>query len=255
MGNARILHPSPVESKRFGLDIARGTIGPNATPDSILDDILALRPDVAIFRCAAGDTGQLAALAGAGLVPLHADTLVYYQAALAARAGVGNTIAPAVRRSGPGDEEALAHLVRRSFAGYRNHYHANPWFQPAAILEGYVEWALAYATSPAPQKETWVRCENDEVRGFATCRIDATGSTVEIVLNAVDPDWQGRGLYSELLDFLLAHYARSGMTELSVSTQVWNYRVQRAWARAGLAIDRAYDTYHVNVPKNFQPGR
>lgn len=252
METTRVLRHSAVESRRFGLIIARGVVDNSAKPDQVRNDIDALRPDIAIFRCAAGEMGQIAALVAAGLAPLHADTLVYHRIALG-KSQVGDrfdcdaAIAPATTD----DEQALAAIVRRSFHGYRNHYHANPLLPADAILEGYVEWALDYAIRPVESQQTWVYRADGEARSFATCRLDHGRSEAEIVLNATDPAWAGRGFYSELLRFLIGHYRMMGFAALVISTQVWNYGVQRVWARAGLVIDHAWDTYHVNVPRSF----
>lgn len=248
----RVLRDSEVESRRFGLRIARGVVGDSVKPDQIRSDIDALRPDIAIFRCAAGETGQIAALVAAGLAPLHADTLVYHRIALGEpSAGDSSNRDAAIDPARNEDEQALAAIVRRSFHGYRNHYHANPKLPADAILEGYVEWALDYAIRPVDGQQTWVYRADGEARGFATCRLEPDRSKVEIVLNATDPAWAGRGFYSTLLRFLIAHYRRAGFTALVISTQVWNYGVQRVWARAGLVIDHAWDTYHVNVPRSY----
>lgn len=250
---SRLLKESDIESRRFGLGIARGVVTGDANPDQVLRDIVALRPDVAIFRCAAGDTRQIAALVAAGLAPLHADTLVYYRIALDAARGDGEDpdFDGAIAQATEEDGDALADIVRRGFRDYRNHYHANPLLPADAILEGYVEWALDYAIRPADGQQTWVYRADGHARGFATCRLRPDGSEVEIVLNATDPAWAGRGFYSSLLRFLVAHYRSSGFAALVISTQVWNYRVQRVWARTGLVIDHAWDTYHVNVPRSF----
>lgn len=244
------LHLSDVETRRFGLRIARGVVPPGAASDSVLHGIRSLRPEVAIFRCNAGDTAQIGTLVSAGLVPLHADTLVYHEATLRARPTRVSAPEP-IRLGQAGDAVELSDIVRRSFSTYRNHYHANPLLSPQAILEGYVEWALGYAVNPEPHQQTWVHCADGQVRSFATCRVETATGIVEVVLNATDPAWSGRGLYSRLLGFLLDHYGTMGLRRLVISTQIWNYGVQRVWARSGLVIERAYDTYHINVPRGF----
>ena len=252
---ARVLELSDTESRRFGLRIARGVVPAGATAAQVLEDILALRPEVAIFRCNAGSSQQATSLAAAGLVPIHADTLVYYRIALDAPPVPGDDVAagndPAFRPATTDDGQALVAIVRRSFAGYRNHYHANPLFTAEAILEGYVEWALGHVIHPGPFQDTWVYRDGDRVLGFACCRRAADGSTVDIVLNAVDPSSVRQGCYGRLLKSMVAHYRRAGIGALEISTQVWNYGVQRIWARTGLVIDRAYDTWHANVPHEF----
>lgn len=249
--SSRVLRFSDIESRRFGLRIARGVVSADAAAGQLLQDITALRPDVAIFRCDAGNSLQTGALVAAGLVPIHADTLVYYRIGLDAGPTHDADASVAIRPARSNDEQALAAIVRRSFTGYRNHYHANPLLATDAILDGYVEWALDHAIRPGSGQDTWVYCADDEVRGFATCRRADDESTVDIVLNAIDPASAKQGFYGRLLKFLVAHYRHAGIGALEVSTQVWNYGVQRIWARTGLVIDRAYDTWHVNVPRDF----
>src|SRR5690606_9534267 len=123
--------------------------------------------------------------------PIHADTLVYYRCDLRHRAGTGSCgpirdFPATVRRATPDDSEAIIGIVRSGFEGYRNHYHANPLLRAQDILDGYVEWALAY-TRPQLDKCTWVTDIEHDVVGFATCREDVDRREVEIVLNAVDP--------------------------------------------------------------------
>ncbi|MGY0560310.1 GNAT family N-acetyltransferase [Luteimonas sp. A277] len=248
--SSNVLAESPLESRRFGLRVARGVLSGNETSDAVLTDINILRPDLAIFRCAAGDGGQLASLAAAGLPPLHADTLVYYRASLGRIRELKIESSHEVRAAESADGHTLATIIRQSFSDYRNHYHANPRLSREAILEGYVEWALGHATHMADAKQTWVYCVEGEPRSFATCRT-IRGGEIEIILNSTAPKWSGYGLYSQLLSFLLNHYGQAGYSRLVISTQIWNYGVQRIWTRAGMVIDRAYDTFHVNVPHRF----
>lgn len=243
-----VLSASPIESRRFGLQVARGVLLGSEPPDAVLTDIKILRPDLAIFRCAAGDVSQISSLNSNGLTVIHADTLVYYGTQLEGRPQEAQPL-PEIRIAEPADSEALASIIRESFADYRNHYHANPRLSREAILEGYVEWALGNATQEAGAKQTWVVCTEGKPASFATCR--TCRDEVEIILNATARRWAGRGFYSQLLSFLIGHYGQTGYSRLLISTQIWNYSVQRIWTRGGMMIDRAYDTYHVNVPHEF----
>lgn len=246
----RVLRYSDAESRRFGLRIMRGVVGAGAGNNTILEELKASAPDVVIFRCDAGDTSQISTLVSAGLIPLHADTLVYYSANLSPPPTLVEA-SRQIRTANDEDATALSGIIRRSFVSYRNHYHANPLFSPEAILDGYVEWALDYAIQPTCDQQTWLYCLDNGVCSFATCRLDKVRQSVEIVLNATDPSWSGRGFYSKLLRHLLDHYGNLGFSRLMISTQIWNYAVQRVWTRAGLTMDRAYDTYHINIPHAF----
>ena len=243
---------SETESSRFGVRIARGIIPSSAPVETVVREIRSLQPDVAIVRLAAGDHRPVQALIEDGLIPLHADTLVYYETLLANPTFTHPDPSDLVRVASPSDAESLAHIARRSFVGYRSHYHANPRFSTSSITEGYVEWALSYLAGEADGRRTWVvEASPGKVVGFATCNEQAAGMQVEIVLNATDPAHMRAGHYSRLLRGILDYYRRRGFVSLCISTQVWNFAVQRVWARAGLVIRSAFDTYHINL----HPGR
>ncbi|MGH8063035.1 MAG: GNAT family N-acetyltransferase [Pseudoxanthomonas sp.] len=227
----------------------RGTIPEDAPADAVLDDIRVLAPDVAIFRCPSGSTVQSAALLGSGLVPLHADTLVYYQGALEQ----SGPVAPMKRseeilRAVASDGEGIAAVAHLAFSGYRSHYHANPRFGHDRILAGYVDWAIAYARPGQAGMDAWVVKRAGDAIGFATCRADAKRAEVEILLNAVHPDYSGQGIYTRLVAAMMNEYRHAGIRTIRVSTQAWNCRVQRAWIRLGLLPHHALDTYHLNLP-------
>lgn len=248
MTDMEFLSCSSADSLRFGLKVIRGTVPPQAPAGAVIHDIRRLRPCVAIFRCEAGDSTQVQSLRSEGLFPIHADTLVHYCGDLGqARLVDVSSGSVAIARAGARDRDAIAAIAARSFSGYKSHYHANPLFDHEKILQGYVEWATRHAEAATDGIEAWVAKLDGKVRGFATCRLDSESSKVEVLLNAVDPDWNGKGIYTGLLASIMGQYQAVGMQAVAISTQVWNYRVQRVWTRLGFVLERAEDTYHVNL--------
>lgn len=235
------------DSRRFGLDIFRGT---TAEPDarSLLREIVAAQADIAIVRTPVGLASRMHALAALGLPPIHADTLVYYQAGL--RGHVARAARNAdldIGEAGAADLDGLKQVAALGFAGYVSHYNANPLLDAAKSNAGYVEWASGYLNRPAPAKATWVARRGGRVLGFVCCLIDRDAGHCEIVLNAVHPEHAGGGVYTDLVRHVMAQCAARGLARIEISTQIWNYAVQKVWAREGFALDRAYDTYHLNA--------
>jgi ribosomal protein S18 acetylase RimI-like enzyme len=237
------------DSSRFGLVVVRGRIDHDIPAPGILhEEIIATGADIAILRVPAGMTAPLHDLMKCGLMPMHADTLVYHERQLSLPVD-GPSLPPTltIEIATTADQDAIAGIARSGFGFYRSHYHANPLLAPALILEGYAEWAIGYISSGANDRETWVVRDQATVVAFATCSLIAQDQIAEVVLNAVDPAHAGRGVYGHLLRHMLRAYQQRGMRVLKISTQVWNYVVQRAWAREGLIITQAYDTYHINA--------
>lgn len=240
------LAPSPLDSARFGLRVFRGK-GDGLHEREFFESLVAEGVDVAIVRTPAG-TGGWARLARYGLQPIHADTLVYYEVDLGTyepRPLRNTDLVFAQARDA--DREALAHLVRTTFDGYVSHYHANPLFDPASILAGYMEWATGFIAADAPGRTTWVARRGETIVAFACCSHDEAGSQCEGVLYGVHPEHAGGGLYGDLIRHTQADFRARGFRRMAVSTQVWNYAVQKVWAREGYALARAYDTWHVNA--------
>ncbi len=245
----RWLRLAEADSKRFQLRIARGGTGLGAPPPGQLQsEIDALKPDVVILRLPAGIIGPIHDLISTGLSPVHADTLVYHSRQL------DHTIVEkkfdmdlVAELAVQADSDRIADIAKASFRSYRSHYHANPLFDPQAISDGYAEWATSFIRHSSADRETWIVRASGEIVGFATCEIHRYDKCVEIVLNAIDPSHSGRGFYGYLVSQVLLNYRQRGFCTVKISTQVWNYVVQKAWAHAGFTLTQAFDTYHVNL--------
>jgi Acetyltransferases len=246
---ASLLTLSEADSNRFGLRIARGQLDdtPGAA-STLLRDLRELDAEIAIFRVPAGSTNLLLELIDSGLSPIHADTLVYHSRNLSEPIpDEPSTMAWSIQPAAINDGPAIAAVAQHSFGSYRSHYHANPLLDPARIAEGYAEWATSFIRQDSPALETWVAQRDGQVIAFATCRLSLPEHDAEIVLNAVSPDQEGQGVYGSLLRQILRAYRIRHFEHVRISTQVWNYRVQRAWTRAGFVLTHAYDTYHLNI--------
>jgi len=237
---------SPLDSARFGLRVFRGK-GERIDERSLFASLVTNGVDVAIVRTPAGTPGW-PRLSRYGLQPIHADTLVYYGLDLQAYEprSLRNTDL-VFSEAGDADREALAALVRTTFDGYTSHYHANPLFDQAHILAGYMEWATGYVGAAAPGRITWVARRDGEIVAFACCSHDGSGGESEGVLYGVHPAHSGGGLYGDLIRYTQAAFRERGFRSMVVSTQIWNYAVQKVWAREGFSLARAYDTWHVNA--------
>lgn len=235
------LAPAPLDSIRFGIQVERAAFDESTSVSTIVDLVRRSTADLIILRTAAGRSDIATALQQQGEFVIHADTLVYHGMPLAAGSG---ELAHNVRRATAADREAIALIAAASFQGYRAHYAANPLLPQDKVHAGYVEWAQSRLDETHDRAATWVVTDGGAVAGFATC--DQQGDSIEIVLNAVHPDFERRGHYARLLGYLGYHYGNQGLQRLIISTQVWNYGVQRQWAKAGLRLYAAMDTYHLD---------
>lgn len=275
-GAAVEISPSRVESERFGLSIARLVVGSAvldgeaARPDRastaiaeagarVTDALRRSDADIVIARWPAQHTLFGAAAAASGRAVLPADVLMYWEVAAERLAGgpplAGAPLGPGSQREAVRAEPAteasaevravLASVVGDSFAGYGNHYTANPLLDRESALAGYLDWAdRTLTTDPRDVVLLW---EDDEPIGAATLSQDGTES--EILLAGIVTEHQGRRLYGTLLEGIGREAARRGCTRVVISTQAHNTRVQRAWVRAGFAPFAAVTTIHAVRPE------
>jgi ribosomal protein S18 acetylase RimI-like enzyme len=251
------LQESTEDSDRFGIRIFRGTINDHIeNPSRLVDDIIRSEADLVVFRVPAGDVTLPVALANHGVSPIHADTLVYYERdAKLPATQLSSNLPLEFHLANEADRSSLSNLATLAFGSYRSHYHANPELDPATIAAGYGEWAAScIAGSLSEQqnplgnhRETWTVRFERKIIAFATCVLNNQEKSAEILLNAVDPHYSGQGVYSSLLRRVVDVYHQRDMTCIRISTQVWNYTVQRTWVRQGFLLTRAYDTYHLHL--------
>lgn len=241
MDTTTYLSSSPLDSARFGITVERATLPAGTPTEAAVAQIRGSAADLVILRVPAGEPAVPTALQMQGEVVIHADTLVYHGVSLR---DVPGTAAPNVRLATTGDLPAIRDIAAQGFRNYRAHYAANPLLPAEDVLAGYIQWAQSRVASASGGSCTWVVTDDGQPAGFATC--DVADGTVEIVLNAVHPAFERRGHYGTLLSHLMQHYACQGLDKLIISTQVWNYTVQRQWGRAGLLLSAAYDTYHID---------
>jgi ribosomal protein S18 acetylase RimI-like enzyme len=246
-GEGWSLSPSPAETARFGLEVARLVVrrGAAAESDRLTRDLRACSADLIVARYPADEHWLPALLAGVGRDVLPAGALTYWSLPTERAPETASRPEVTVRSAAdmePAAATALVHdLITDTFTSYGNHYAVNPLLDPGLALEGYVEWALS-ALGDADHV-VLVMSVDSEPAAVATCALD--GGDLEILLAGVLPRFQGQGRYASLLAAVAATARAEGRERVVISTQVHNARVQRAWARFGFEPIDAFETAHL----------
>jgi ribosomal protein S18 acetylase RimI-like enzyme len=226
---------SELDSARFGYPIARANV-------TSVDDVRALvehgrekRAAMIIIRVPADSWAAAQEIERVG--GRLCDTLVYFDRSLE---GPLPSASSAVRPADTDDIETIVDIAAAAFAGYGGHYHVDPRLDPAAADAGYVDWARR-----SVNRDRVLVIEDEQVvAGFVTMRDDDARSA-EIMLNAIHPDHQRRGLYAALVGASLVASQDAGARRCFVSTQLWNTAVQRVWVRLGFEPATALHTFHL----------
>lgn len=230
-----------LESVRFGVVAAR-VRDSNATLDSLNSAAGDLGVQMLSIRLDCSDHKAIHTLEADGFRLM--DTIVYYERSLdEPLPSFPQSADVAIRPARPQDASAVADLAHAAFSGYIGHYHADPRLEPAAADAAYVEWAESSIVRQSETEQAIVLFSGERLGGFLTLRRNSE-SEVEIVLNAVHPDLQQRGLYQRLLAQACLEGRNSGASKITISTQVNNFPVQRAWAKHGFRLNRCLHTFH-----------
>jgi len=134
-------------------------------------------------------------------------------------------------------------VARAAFRNYVGRFHSDPRLDSAAADAAYVEWAEHSITEVSESNPAILVLAEGRVAGFLTLRRNSP-EEIEIVLNAVAPEAQGQGLYGLLLARAIVEGKSMGGARMIVSTQLNNFKVQRAWIRQGFRIYRGIHTFH-----------
>jgi len=244
-----VIEPNALETARFGIACARVT-----DPSAPLDEINAAAAETGarmlVVRLPSEDLARVQRLEADGFRLM--DTLVYYGRTLADLPDPAPEPLPApgdetIRPGTPQDTEAVGAIAAAAFAGYGGHYHADPRLSDDAADAAYVDWAETCARGGGAAATPMLLAETawGQALGFLSLRLGETEpQAADIVLNAVHPEAQGQGIYGRLLDRGLALCGAAGQARVTVSTQLPNLPVQRAWVRRCFRLERSLYTLH-----------
>ena len=240
-----MLSRADLESARFGLNVARGTLDA-VDAAALARELIRDRVDLAILRIPARPNSGIAALAALGFSPIHADTLVAYSCDLG-RYTPQPPFNPSldIRSATRDDTPGITALVQTVFAEYPNHYGANPLLARKDVVAGYGEWALSHID--ASERTCWVARMDGRIVGLACSAFDPRTGVCQGVLHGVLPEFARNRIYTDLIRFTQRTFRERGLSTLEISTQVGNLRVQRFWVKEGFRFESAVDTYHVNA--------
>lgn len=242
------LRVSESESRRFGFEVSRLAI-PIADPTSDQQVARLVGDSSSELVIVRADTRRLelsralTSIDGADVI--HADTLSYFRWVLGGRTTLPRESARfAISQSNSFD--VLVDVLRVSFHGYRNHYSANPRLAKSVTVAAYEEWGSRLMQDITTRAFVARETADSEVIGFVLLMLDEARGFAEVVLNAVDPKSQRRGVYSALMstasDFLKEH---GSIDDLYISTQQGNSAVIQAWRTLGLDPYIDLNTFHV----------
>lgn len=145
------------------------------------------------------------------------------------------------------DSEVLILAKMASNVFKHNRFHSDPNLSNDLCDNYYYEWVLnsfgGYSDGVV------ISMLDNKPVGFITYNINKfDASTSTIVLNAIDPEYSNRGIYSNLL-LKCTNELLKVSSKIRIGTQVDNLYVQRAWQKIGFKLVDVKYVLHKNITK------
>ena len=240
------LEASARESERFGLRVARLTVPVGCLRnDQELAAMCGSAPFDLIFVRApiqrAGLGEELSRSAGREIRAV--ETLVYFEWDLSHASTARHRQPFSMKTVVP--FASLRSLIEESFAGYKNHYSANPHLSAAVTADAYVEWAHTLLEDGSCRLFAACDESSGDPIGFILSSVDGAARSAEVVLNGVSPTRQREGVYAGLMTAAAQRLREDdGVLRLAISTQSTNFAVIEAWKKLGLRESLSLNTFH-----------
>lgn len=148
------------------------------------------------------------------------------------------------------DVETLGALAREAYRDTPDRFHADGRLSLASCDELYGKW-IENSCSGAIADYVIVAEVDGRPAGYTTIRLDEPIENEEtprsggMILSAVAPWAEGRGLYTSMIREGLRWLEEKGVRATHLGTQVNNIPVQRAWARLGFRLAKAGPSMHL----------
>lgn len=150
----------------------------------------------------------------------------------------------AMRLVGQEDLPALRKISAACFADRSNNinrFNSDPYFESAKVRKLYKSWVTNSYTGKLADQFLLIEWEG-EIAGFITIQnslksiYGSSASAAQIPINAVAPQFKGKGLYRTLVEHVLYELKESGTPKVEIWTHVSNNAVHRVWQSLGARI-------------------
>lgn len=170
-----------------------------------------------------------------------ADTLLYY------KSSTENSQNSTDWRSCLGNDhlnQQVFKVAEKAFENYPSHYSMDLRLDQKAAGEVYKDWAKRCCSDRSMANDVLVKTDNhnEEVLSFVSLKSHQTHA--DVLLAAVRPDQQGKGLLQQLLNAAVVWAAQHGHKEIFYSTQIQNIAAQKALVRQGWEPSHSFYTLH-----------
>lgn len=230
------------ETQRFGFPVLNVQCGVEVLENIVSIGKTLIEQDygLAVVRYPSSIETIGSLIASLDLKLTSTDSTVYWSSSKVATITAASSRVD-IQQVGPERLGDLITAVQSTFNDYRSHWHYNPRTNHLQMAEAYSEWV----TSSINRHDVYcyIISLDNELAGMAM--VQFAGEVAEILLAGIVRNYQSQGLYQNLISYVEHDLRQKNVTQLVISTQSQNIRVQKSWARYGLVPQMSVQTIHV----------
>ncbi len=231
---------SEIDTKRFGIKVAKVYLEESSEISTVFQNALALSTELLILRCSTQHINLAQQLEENGC--FICDTLLYYKKSLTKIPLVFSSPEFEVIPCNFADVDEIRDVATAAFANYMGHYHADSRLSSDSSNEVYVDWAMN-RTKELPFFGVRLK-KQGSIIGFISGQLDKEASEVDVPLLAIAPEFQGRGIFTQLITEMENWALQNSYKTIIYSTQLQNVSVQKSLARNGFELQKSLYTFH-----------
>lgn len=231
---------SEIDTKRFGIKVAKVYLDDSSQVTTAFQNAIALETKLLILRCSTQNIEIAQKLEENEC--LICDTLLYYKKKPTKTPPILPFSEYEVIPCNFDDVDKIKEIATAAFANYKGHYHADSRLSLNSSNEVYIDWAIN-RTKESPFFGVRVKKENSIV-GFISGQLDKATLIIDVPLLAIAPEFQGRGIFTELMAKMENWALQNNYKTIIYSTQLQNIAVQKSLVRNGFELQRSLYTFH-----------
>lgn len=235
--------PAVAESNRFGFPVLNIQCGlkTNSPFDVLRKTLEEVDYQIAVVRYPAVFEDIGTKLSGLNLRQTYADSTVYWSSERVVKNPEPISSELRIFEISIHQLSDVISVIDSSFDNYRSHWHYNPRTKHLRMPAAYAEWVTN--AMKWPDTTCYLMTHGDVPAGMAMTQIGE--DFAEILLAGIAKNFQAKGLYQQLLQYVATDLRRKEMHQIVISTQSGNTNVQKAWARYGLLPALSIQTVHI----------
>ncbi len=141
------------------------------------------------------------------------------------------------------DSEILGEMAQSSFAGYRSHYHKNPFLDNQLCDQVYIDWARNLVIKEGMSDVVFIAKSGNKSVGFASLKVE--NGEAKAGLLGVIPEYRGLGISHILHQERFQWCKSNSINKIAVETSLSNINYITILSDLGFKLHSSKHVFHL----------